>query len=149
MRVWLEKVSDKRDFMKMAGQHFRELNPAFTPDPDWESSYFEKIQGNSDYCLHWILADGKRAGFVLYGTEPHRFLPRKTGAIYELYVAPEFRRKGVAPACAELVIQELWKASPSKIQLEVVEGNTAAAKLWARFGFAKVSQRLTLSPGPH
>jgi len=132
--------------MQMALGHFRELNPAFTPAADWEQYYYENIQNNPNCSLCWIVAEGDRAGFVLFGVEPHRFLPRRTGAIYELYVLPEHRRRGIAADCAKRVIQELWKASPSKIQLEVVEGNTAAANLWKKLGFTKASERFTLSP---
>jgi ribosomal protein S18 acetylase RimI-like enzyme len=142
----LEAISEKDEFMEMAEKHFRELNPQFVPASDWKECYFENIQGNPNYMLRWICMDGFRAGFVLYGIEPHRFLPRKSGAIYELYVLPEHRRKGIAKACARLVVGELWKASPSKIQLEVMEGNHAALQLWKALGFNQVSERLTLSP---
>ena len=143
--VELAGISDRTEFMTMALSHFRELNPEFKPDSDWEQSYFENIQAKPECSLRWILADGVRAGFVLFGVEGHRFLPRRTGMIYELYILPEQRRKGVASACAEVVLAELWKASPSKIQLEVVEGNVAAAGLWKRMGFHRVSERFTLA----
>ena len=131
--------------MAMAEEHFRELNSRFAPAEDWKASYFEKILSNWNYSLRWVVADGLRVGFVLYGVEEHRFLPRKTGAIYELYIVPEQRRKGIARACAESVIQELLEAFPSKIQLEVVDGNRAAAELWRSMGFQRVSEHLVLA----
>ena len=100
---------------------------------------------NPQYFLRWIICDEKRAGFILFGLEKHRFLPRKTGAIYELYVAPEFRRRGVAKACAIEAIRELWTHAPTKIQLEVLEGRVAAAALWKSLGFQKVTDRYVLS----
>jgi ribosomal protein S18 acetylase RimI-like enzyme len=139
------ETRDRESFMEMAEEHFRELNPDFKPAPDWKSGYFENIRRNRDYSLRWIVAGGERMGFLLFGVENHRFLPRKTGAIYELYVIPGQRRKGIARACAQLVVQELWKLSPSKIQLEVVEGNLAAAALWKSLGFQKASERMVLS----
>ena len=139
---------DRENFVKMAEQHFLELNPEFTPAQDWRASYFENILGNRNYSLRWIVTGGRRAGFILYGIEEHRFLPRKTGAIYELYIVPEQRRKGIARACVELVIEELQKSSPSKIQLEVGEGNSAAAALWKSLGFQKVSERLVMAARP-
>ena len=142
------ETGDRANFLAMAEQHFRELNPDFAPAPDWKSGYFENIRGNRNYSLCWILAGGLRVGFLLYGVENHRFLKRKTGAIYELYVIPGQRRKGIARACAKLVLQELWKLSPSKIQLEVVEGNRAAAALWKSLGFQKASERMVLSERP-
>lgn len=136
---------DRENFVTMAEQHFRELNPEFAPAPDWKASYFENILGNLNCSLRWIVAGGRRAGFVLYGVEDHRFLPRKTGAIYELYIVPEQRRKGIARACAEAVIAELQKSFPSKIQLEVGEGNRAAAAFWKSLGFQKASERMVLA----
>lgn len=138
-------TGDRENFMAMAEEHFRELNPRFTPEQDWKTFYFKNILGNRNCSLRWVVAEGRRVGFVLYGIEEHRFLPRKTGAIYELYIVPDQRRKGLARACAELVIRELKKNAPSKIQLEVVEGNRAAAALWRSLGFQKASERLVLA----
>ena len=140
--------NEREDFLEMAQQHFRELNPMFTPAQDWKTSYFENIKNNPRHSLRWIVTDEQRVGFILFGVEEHRFLPRQTGAIYEVYVVPEERRKGIARACAKRVIEELRKASPSKIQLEVVEGNAAAAELWRSLGFQKVTERFVLTEQP-
>jgi ribosomal protein S18 acetylase RimI-like enzyme len=137
--------SEAQDFLRMATEHFSELNPAFVPQQDWRERYFSNILANPNYFLRWIVADGTRAGFILFGLEDHRFLPRKTGMIYELYVVPEFRRRGVAKECALQAIGELLKHSPSKIQLEVVEGNLGATALWRSLGFQKVTERFVLT----
>jgi len=139
------ELNEREDFLEMAQQHFRELNPMFTPAEDWKNSYFENITRNPRRSLRWIVSDGQHVGFILFGVEEHRFLPRLTGAIYEVHVIPEERRKGFARACAKQIIDELWKASPSKIQLEVVEGNAAAAELWRSLGFQKVTERFVLA----
>lgn len=135
---------DREAFMEMAAQHFRELNPAFAPQADWQKDYFLNISENPKLFLRWIQIDGKRAGFILYGIENHRFLPRQTGAIYELYIRPEFRRNGVGRGCALAAIRELQAHSPSKVQLEIMEGNRPAERLWASLGFKKVSERWVL-----
>ncbi|MFZ1132844.1 MAG: UDP-2,4-diacetamido-2,4,6-trideoxy-beta-L-altropyranose hydrolase [Terriglobales bacterium] len=139
--------SEKDDFLGMAQRHFSELNAAFVPADDWKEHYFRTIMGNPQYFLRWVVCDGKRAGFILFGLEKHRFLPRMTGAIYEVYILPEFRRRGVASACAAEAIRELQALGPSKIQLEVVEGRTAAAALWESLGFQKVTGRYVLNGG--
>jgi UDP-2,4-diacetamido-2,4,6-trideoxy-beta-L-altropyranose hydrolase len=139
------KPNERAVFLEMAQQHFREVNPLFTPAQDWKNSYFENIQKNPKCSLRWIISDSRQAGFILFGVEEHRFLPRLTGAIYEVYVVPEQRKKGIARACAKQVIDELWKASPSKIQLEVVEGNAVAAELWRSLGFQKATERFVLA----
>lgn len=131
-------------FMEMAERHFRELNPAFDPKTDWKENYFRNISGNPRLFLRWIQVDGKHAGFLLFGLENHRFLPRQTGAIYELYIEPEFRRSGVGRNCALAAIRELQAHSPSKVQLEIMEGNRPAERLWTSLGFEKVSERWVL-----
>jgi len=129
----------------MAERLFRGLDSSFVPHTDWKQSYFENIKGNARVSLRWIVVDQKQAGFVLFGLEAHRFLPRFNGMIYELYIEPEFRRKGVAQIVARQAIQELQSKSPAKIQLEVMEGNRAAAALWESLGFRKVSERYVLA----
>jgi ribosomal protein S18 acetylase RimI-like enzyme len=131
----------------VAAKHFSELNSSFLPQDDWKKHYFATIMANPQYFLRWIVCDEKRAGFILFGLEQHRFLPRKTGAIYELYILPEFRRRGIAKACAIEAIRELWEHTPSKIQLEVIEGRPAASALWRSLGFQKVTDRYVLSQG--
>lgn|SRR5262249_11553639 len=135
---------DRDEFMTMAEKHFRELNPAFEPHADWKAQYFENVLQNSSLFLRWIEVNGKRAGFILFGIEDHRFLPRRTGGIYELYIEPDFRRNGIARQCAAAAICELEAHSPAKIQLEIMDGNGAAKKLWASLGFRKFSERWVL-----
>jgi ribosomal protein S18 acetylase RimI-like enzyme len=136
---------DRDAFLAMAERLFRGLNPGFVPQADWKKFYFDNLLGNARLSLRWIVADEKRAGFVLFGLEAHRFLPRFNGMVYELYIEPEFRRRGIAQIVARQAIQELQSKSPSKIQLEVMEGNRAAAALWESLGFRKVSERYVLA----
>jgi len=138
-------TSDREEFQRMAIEYFSELNPGFVPRNDWKDQYFQNIVSNPQYFLRWIVCDRKRAGFILFGLENHRFLPRRSGAIYELYVRPEFRRRGIARAIAEEAIRELWTHSPSKIQIEVIEGQTASAAFWKSLGFQKATERFVLA----
>src|SRR5260221_8649866 len=102
---------------------------------------------NPLYILRWIVCDEKRAGFILFGLEKHRFLPRITGMIYEIYIRPEFRRRGIATVCATEAIRELQAHAACKIQIEVVEGRVAGAPLWESLGFQKVTGSYVLRGG--
>lgn len=139
------REDERGEFLQMAERHFRDLNQEFVPQPDWTESYFEGIRANPNNSLRWIVADGQRAGFILFGIEKHRFLPRTTGNIFEVHVSPSYRRQGLAAQCAQLAIAELEKLGPSKIQLEVMEGNEGARALWLSMGFRKVSERYILA----
>jgi len=139
--------SERSDFLAMAAQYFSQLNSSFAPQEDWKRHYFETIHATPNVFLRWIVSGHERAGFILFGIEKHRFLPRHCGAVYELYVAPEFRGRGIARTCAAQAIQELWTFGPSKIELEVVEGNSGALALWKSLGFRKKSERFVLTDG--
>lgn len=139
---------EREEFLAMATEHFQSLNPNFVPHEDWKQNYFNNILSNPHYFLRWIVVDGNHAGFILFGIEPHKFLPRMTGAIYELYVSPHFRRRGVARACAFQALNELQTYSPSKLQLEIVCGNHIAELFWKSVGFQKVSERWVMDRVP-
>lgn len=141
--------SEQDAFLRMAVKHFSELNPTFKPDPAWERDYFETILAKSQIFLRWIVTDALRVGFILYGIENHRFLPRKTGAIFELYVEPEFRRRGIARECALRAISDLLDLGSSKVELEVIQGNYQASALWVSLGFQRVTERYVLRRGSH
>lgn len=138
---------ERPEFLAMAEQNLRELNPNFAPDEDWTSSYFKMILTNLDNRLCWIVTAGEKIGFILFGLEKHRFLPRLSGVVYELYVRPEHRRRGAARGAAKAALAELRRAKPSKIQLEVAVGNERAAALWKSLGFEQVAQRYVLKAG--
>jgi len=144
--VTLEPVApaDREAFLAMAERHFRELDPNFIPAQDWKLHYFNGILGNSRLSLRWVVARGRHAGFILFGIEKHFVLPRQSGVVYELYIAPEFRRQGIARACALQAIGELQRHNPSKVQLEIMENNRAGVALWASLGFGKTSERWVL-----
>jgi ribosomal protein S18 acetylase RimI-like enzyme len=146
MTVTMVAISpaDRQPFLEIAEQHFRELNSGFVPQEDWKLHYFEGIMANARMFARWIVLDGERVGFIVFGLEDHCFLPRLIGLIREVYVLPEFRRMGGARNCAIQAIRELESHAPSKIQLEVMEGNTGAEALWRSLGFEKVSERLVL-----
>lgn len=136
--------AERDEFMRIAERHFRELSATFVPQEDWKQNYFEIILAKPQCFLRWIFCQGERSGFIVFGLEPHRFLPRQTGVIFELYVDPDRRRRGIARRAAEIAIGELQLHGPSKIQLEVVEGNEEAAALWTSLGFEKVTTRYVL-----
>lgn len=141
------RSADEQEFTLMAERHFTELNPGFIAHPDWKAGYFQSILQNPNMTLEWVMASDRRVGFILFGLEPHRFLPRKSGVIYELYIDPSFRRRGFARTSALEAIKRLRAENPSKLQLEIMDGNVSAELLWKSFGFRKVCERWVLGQG--
>jgi ribosomal protein S18 acetylase RimI-like enzyme len=135
---------ERAAFMRMAERHFRELNPQFRPQADWARGYFESIQENPRYDLRWVHWGRRRVGFALFGLEPHRFLPRTSGMIYELYLLPAFRSRGLGTLCFAEILACLKQKDIRRVQLEVWSGNDRAAAFWCRLGFRGVATRYVL-----
>lgn len=134
---------DRDAFMRMATTYFEEAVPGFVPEDDFRQHFFEGMFKPNIFCK-WIVRNGKRAGFVIFGVEDHLFLPRKTGFFYAFYVAPEYRRGSTAVQVMRECCRILDTYKPSKIQIEVIEGNEAANQLWTWMGFRRVSSKYYL-----
>jgi|SRR5215472_3741294 len=140
--------SEEVEFLTMAEAYFRELDSRFVPHEDWSANYFSCLQRTPEVYLRWIQCGADRIGFVVYGVERHRFLPRTHGWVYELYIMPHRRRSGVGRQVAIEVIRVLRELDPSKIQLEVTPGNISARLFWQALGFDKVAERYVLGEAP-
>lgn len=75
-------VSDREEFLRMADLYYRELNPSFGPHENWKRCFFEKITSSARIFARWIVNEDEHLGFIRFGLEYHRFLPRVTGTIY-------------------------------------------------------------------
>ncbi len=61
--------------------------------------------------------------------------------IESVFVKKEFRGKGVASSLMEAAISKIKELGVNRIMLEVRESNFAAAALYKKFGFEKISER--------
>jgi len=131
-------------FVRMAQRYFCELNPQFRPTSAWREAFSGRLLLGNNPVVRWIGDDTTVMGFVIFGHQPHPYLPKRVGVVYELYVVPEHRHSGVASLAAAEVIEALRNCSVDRVQLEVMEGNQGAAIFWRKIGFAKVAERYVL-----
>ena len=61
--------------------------------------------------------------------------------IYNIAIAPEFRRQGIGEALLKHMIEKSEELGLENITLEVREGNEAAMSLYEKLGFKKVGSR--------
>ncbi len=66
---------------------------------------------------------------------PHRLKQRHKGLINGVYVAPDYRKAGVARALIEALVNEARAVSLRVLQLSVTVGNEPARRLYAELGF--------------
>lgn len=61
--------------------------------------------------------------------------------IYNIAVAPEFRREGIGEALLRHMIEKAEESGCSLVTLEVRDGNGAALSLYEKLGFREVGRR--------
>ncbi len=81
-------------------------------------------------------------GWILIGENTDYFSLEKLGFIYELYVFPEYRGKGLSRKLMGAGIKELQK-NYSEIRLNVFAGNFAK-EMYEEFGFVERQVIMTL-----
>ena len=141
--VYLKPVTkeDKPKFLQMAIDYFQVLNPQFEPQVYWKENYLEKLLSNSEIYLEWIFRSSQRLGFALYGVMNHLYMDKKIGVVYDFYVVPHVRKKGVASKAVRMIFEKFKLMDVDKIQLEIVIGNEEATKFWESLNFQQVSSK--------
>ena len=95
-----------------------------------------------DHCMLLAEADGKPVGMciLLWKEVPDDplfpLLPRKTGHIDDLYVAPEFRRRGIATLLCREAERLARERDVPHLTLMVWSFNEDAMGLYKKLGFA-------------
>jgi GNAT superfamily N-acetyltransferase len=75
-------------------------------------------------------------GWILVGSNKDYFSGEEIGFIYELYVLPSYRGKGLSRRLMRAAVDELYKLGYSEIRLNVFAGNFAK-ELYKEMGFVE------------
>ncbi len=106
------------------------------PDP-WPASFFVSELENP-FC-RYIAAEDEADGRLM-GYAGFQYVLDE-GYINNIAVSPEYRRKGVASALLEALIEMALELGLSFLTLEVRAGNAPALALYSVFGFKPVGRR--------
>lgn len=90
---------------------------------------------NAGNFFGFIAEDGVPAGFITYSVNID------TADLQDLFVAENYRRKGVAYALIASFIKDAKSRGVKKLFLEVRESNTPAITLYKKAGFDLISVR--------
>ena len=82
---------------------------------------------------------GELVGYMLYRKDQKSALElkHKMSYIYDLYVRPGFRRRGVGRTLLQACLNDLRTAGPRQVRLNVWTKNESATRLYRRMGFAE------------
>ncbi|MCZ7604509.1 MAG: GNAT family N-acetyltransferase [Planctomycetota bacterium] len=137
-----DHLRDARRFAALNYRTFRDSIPAEEPvDEDdfkrhhqWLLSHFAPHDPQRNTVLVAEI-EGKYAGHCWVGRQTDFFTQRVDPWIFDLSVAPEFRRRGVATALHRAVLELLRAQGQQLVGLQVMAHNIGAAKLYEKLGY--------------
>jgi len=97
---------------------------------DSEQGINKFLQRNPDTCFV-ALKDEKVVGVIMAGSDGRR------SYIYHTAVNPLYRKRGIATALVETVMQAMKNIGINKVALVVFEHNEGGNKFWERLGFTE------------
>lgn len=110
----------------------------------WSHTEYERILAGSDTdaVRRWVSVaedDGRLMGFIV--VKVLESCGERTAEIENIAVDETERRQGVGGDLCKTALAELADAGVVVVELEVREGNRAAAELYGRVGFRMVGRR--------
>jgi ribosomal protein S18 acetylase RimI-like enzyme len=114
---------------------------------EWEKHF----RGEAEVLLEarvtetWVAEDeaGNRLGYIIMGRTTGMFSPIGFGFIYDIYVEPEHRRKGVGEALLGKAEAYCREKDLRYLRLEASSDNAPAMRLYEKEGF--VTERVIMS----
>ena len=129
----IEEVTAEEDAWPLVREHF------------WRAvSWMEDPADGGDYHFFVALDDGGRfLGGAVVDVEPMRFGPLAevtVGFLEYVYVAEEFRRRGIAKALVARAAEYAWGRGAENVRGRVDYGNPASIGLFRDLGWALVPE---------
>ncbi|WP_226037636.1 GNAT family N-acetyltransferase [Aquibacillus saliphilus] len=101
------------------------------------------ILNNGGYYLVYRNPDGKLAGWILIGVDFDLLTEQPHGFIYELYVLPEYRKRGISKFLLNYSIQLFKQQGYQEVRLNVF-ANNFAENIYKSLGFNYLQSIMSL-----
>ncbi|MGB9465617.1 MAG: GNAT family N-acetyltransferase [Candidatus Acidiferrum sp.] len=146
-------MGDEQALLRMMRNLAEQEPGAYFFDEQAVREVLRKFLASPDLGQAWVLFDGETpVGYIVltfgYSFEYHGC----DSFIDELYIEPEYRRKGIGRRAMQFVEERARELGVNAIHLEVDQGNEPAAELYRRAGYDDHSRFLMtkwLKPGKH
>jgi ribosomal protein S18 acetylase RimI-like enzyme len=133
-----------RTYLDFAPDFFTEFDTG-----EWRAKYRSMLNSNDFNIYIAVETAGKNiCGFIILYTRITKsgiVRPQRRLVIDNLYVAQEFRRRGIARSLIQIALNISQEEQLDALELEVAPGNTAAQQLYAALGFDERSRTLALT----
>ena len=111
---------------------------SYSLDTPWAIASFSTLLGNRELGGVWIAEAGSTAAghavLTVRYTMEHGALG---GYIDDLFVRPDFRKLGIGYALVSALVEECRRRGCKSIHVEVGDSNSAALRLYGRFGLMR------------
>ena len=120
---------------------------SFPLDRAWAAQAFAELLKDSSRGAVWLLeVDGAPAGHVVLSVRFAMEFGGLLGYIDDLFVKQDYRRRGVARAGLDVLLEECRRRGCRAIHVEVAPDNVAANALYRSYGLAPgADERLQLT----
>ena len=108
------------------------------------NSMFDSIVNKGGYYLVYRNADSSIAGWILLGENTDYFSDEKFGFIYDIYVLPEYRGRGISKMFIQEGISTLKTSGYEEVRLNVFATNHAK-EIYKKLGFKDLNSIMTLA----
>jgi ribosomal protein S18 acetylase RimI-like enzyme len=138
-----EATAEDVDALLRMMRRLAEHPPVLPFDEGEVRAALEKFLGNAELGQAWLLWLGEKpVGYVVL-TLGYSFEFRgRDGFVDELYIEPEFRRRGLGRRAMEFLERKARELGVNAMHMEVDRGNEAAAELYRRAGYADQGRHL-------
>jgi ribosomal protein S18 acetylase RimI-like enzyme len=131
---WRDLPAFRRIRLAALQQHPDSFGSSFAEESRYDDAGFARMLPDPPGCTLGAFRGDALAGIAnLY--VPERLKQRHKGLINGVYVAPQFRRTGLARSLLQGLLAEARRSSLRVVQLSVTVGNEPARRLYAGLGF--------------
>jgi ribosomal protein S18 acetylase RimI-like enzyme len=142
-RIRLASASDVPVLVALMGEFYAEAD--FTLPAEQAARTFEQLIGAPELGAVWLMLDADTpAGFVVLTVAFSMEYGALRGFVDDLFVAPRFRRRGLAAAALNAVKRRCAERDVRALLVETSLSNEAAMHTYRRAGFEE-NGRLLLS----
>ena len=121
---------------------------AFLFSHEKEATYGEQEWSQELSRGQWNIMVSDHKDIGLLGVTREETMLEQECYLEYLWIAPEFRRDGVAALLLETVLARLRALGVHTVWLYILDGNYPAMRLYQRFGFESTNERLLLPDHP-
>lgn len=110
----------------------------------WQKWFKELLRNPEMLILVAALPDEDLIGFVISSCKnnPAIFEVKRTSEVWDLFVRPEYRGKGIARGLMDMAFEGLQKMGAQDVRLHVAMANESAIALYEKMGMRKMMYRM-------